>query len=392
MRALLIYSFAFFAVYLLIMDCTATPFPNGYEWTEALINYEGGFIRRGLLGQFLYICSGVLNTQTLGLALHVSAWLLFFRLAATRITASMDRISSAIVLAWPVYFLFFIRTPPAFLRKDQFINLFSLLAVIAIAHAWKKGAKSISLPTAAFILCFAIAFLIHEAGIFYFALPAWLLGLLWARCGKTALWFVLLACLFLSACLVAIHWQGAREQGSLIEASWRSCIPQFKGGLAMSYLGKSMAGNLADESQWRSDPVLVASAGFGLLIALLPVAWLCAGYRIFRRLRHVAPPFLLALLPFAALLPWLLPLIAVDFGRHIAMGSLQYIIWLWAVISMFQLKPAAWLETANRRLAANEALAAILGLALLFFSVTFVLLHWAVPGQSLITLWYRANL
>lgn len=391
MRALLIYAFAFFAIYLLIMDCTTTPFPNGYEWTEALINYEGGFIRRGLLGQFLYICAGALNAQTLGLAVHVSAWLLFFKLAATRIIAGMDKISSAVILAWPVYFLFFIRTPPAFLRKDQFINLFSLLAVIALVHAWKKGSRSLYFPMLAFFLCFGMAFLIHEAAIFYFALPAWLLGLLWARCRKTALWFALMACLFLSACLVAIRWQGTAEQGSLIEAAWRSRIPEFKGGLAISYLGKSMAGNLADEAQWRSDPVLLTSAGAAFFIALLPVGWLCAGYPVFRKLRLATPLAMRALLPFAALLPWLLPLVAVDFGRHIAMGALQYIIWLWAVISIFRLRPAGWLESANRRLAANKALAAILSLALLVFSITFVLLHWAVPGQALITLWHPAN-
>lgn len=386
MRAVFIYSFAFIVICLLVIDCTTVSFPNGYEWTEALLGYQGGVVRRGLLGQILYISAGTLNIQAFGLALHVSAWLLYFKLAAALIRASLDRISAVVILAWPVYFLFFIRTPPAFLRKDQFINLLSLLAVIALIRAWKKGRISLIAPTSVFVLCFGTAFLIHEAAIFYFPLPAWLLGLLWAKRQKTALWFVIMALLFAGAAISAIRWQGTQAQARQIEAAWRACYHDFKGGLAISYLGKPMSRNRADEARWRSDPHLLISAAVALLVAMLPVGWLCAGYAIFRKMRATVPLSLLALLPFALLAPWLLPLIAIDFGRHIAMGSLQYIFLLLALISIFRIKPADWLKSVNAALAGNKALAFLLSLALLVFSFSFVLLHWAVPGQSLITI------
>ena len=38
-------------------------FPQRYVFTDWLINYEGGYVRRGLLGQIIYEISNLLNIQ-----------------------------------------------------------------------------------------------------------------------------------------------------------------------------------------------------------------------------------------------------------------------------------------------------------------------------------------
>ena len=51
-------------------------FPQKYVFTEWLINYQGGFIRRGLLGELIFNLSTVLNLEIKYLILIVQ--LLFY--------------------------------------------------------------------------------------------------------------------------------------------------------------------------------------------------------------------------------------------------------------------------------------------------------------------------
>ena len=41
-------------------------FPNKYTYTDWLINYEGGFVRRGLLGQIIFELSKFFNIKLVG--------------------------------------------------------------------------------------------------------------------------------------------------------------------------------------------------------------------------------------------------------------------------------------------------------------------------------------
>ena len=52
-------------------------FPQKYVFTEWLINYQGGFIRRGLLGELIFNLSTALNLEIKYLILIVQ--LLFYR-------------------------------------------------------------------------------------------------------------------------------------------------------------------------------------------------------------------------------------------------------------------------------------------------------------------------
>ena len=48
---------------LLYLILLINEFPRRYVFTDWLINYEGGYIRRGLLGQIIYEISNLLNIQ-----------------------------------------------------------------------------------------------------------------------------------------------------------------------------------------------------------------------------------------------------------------------------------------------------------------------------------------
>ena len=58
----------FYFVYLLVgtyiyLILQINEFPQKYVFTEWLINYEGGYVRKGLLGQIIFNISNTLNIE-----------------------------------------------------------------------------------------------------------------------------------------------------------------------------------------------------------------------------------------------------------------------------------------------------------------------------------------
>ena len=72
----LILGFIFFLIFHL------NEFPVKYTFTDWLINYEGGFVRRGLLGHIVFELSKLLNIQIkfLILIFQISIYLIYFLL------------------------------------------------------------------------------------------------------------------------------------------------------------------------------------------------------------------------------------------------------------------------------------------------------------------------
>ena len=55
-------------------------FPIKYVFTDWLINYEGGFVRRGLLGQIIFEISKLINIEIKSITLffQISIYLVYF--------------------------------------------------------------------------------------------------------------------------------------------------------------------------------------------------------------------------------------------------------------------------------------------------------------------------
>jgi hypothetical protein len=141
--------------------------PNTYRLLEWLINYEGGFVRRGLVGQLaleLHDIAGITPTHTV-FAIQIGAYGIFFLFSYRLLARVSDRTPFILLIYSPFLFVFQIASWKAGSRKE--ILFFALLAVLANAFA-----RSDSDRRRFWTLCIALALyplliLCHEMVAFY---------------------------------------------------------------------------------------------------------------------------------------------------------------------------------------------------------------------------------
>lgn len=139
---------------------------ESYQMTEWLINYAGGFVRRGLPGEIIARLSEAtgIRANYLVIATSLSCYLalvIWFLRASTRVFPAALIISS-IVMGFPAY-------QDSIIRKDCF-------GVMLLLSCLKAEASSLPRP---WVICIvnllaSIAILSHEAFVFY-AIPAFIL-------------------------------------------------------------------------------------------------------------------------------------------------------------------------------------------------------------------------
>ena len=146
-------------VYLLLQ---INEFPQKYVFTEWLINYEGGYVRKGLLGQIIFYISNIFNIDLKFVILFFqitiySIYFLLFYLVLSKIKINFFWvliIFSPILFAYPLIELMVLG------RKDTFvISLFLIFSMI--------NYKSLNSLFFYFIIFFGISSFIHEITIFY---------------------------------------------------------------------------------------------------------------------------------------------------------------------------------------------------------------------------------
>ncbi len=132
---------------------------SSYEMTEWLINYSGGFVRRGLPGTLIGIMSEVTGLQAnhLAIAAGMICFLVLLVWLLRRATASFPPalILSCIVMGFPAY-------QNSIVRKDCLGLLFLLACLIANGSRAPRTFVIFALNLTA-----GIAILCHEAFVFY---------------------------------------------------------------------------------------------------------------------------------------------------------------------------------------------------------------------------------
>ena len=137
-------------------------FPNKYTYTDWLINYEGGFVRRGLLGQVIFEISNFFNIQIKYLILffQISIYTTYFALFYILISKIKINFFWLLIIFSPILFLYPLAELEALGRKDIFvISLFLIFSMINY-----KGINSLVFS---FIFIFSLSSFIHEITIFY---------------------------------------------------------------------------------------------------------------------------------------------------------------------------------------------------------------------------------
>ena len=137
-------------------------FPIKYTFTDWLINYEGGFVRRGLLGQIVFELSKILNIHIkfLILIFQISIYLIYFLLFFLLLSKRETNFFWLLIIFSPISFLYPMAELEALGRKDIFVITFFLIFSTI-------NYRSLSSLLFSFLLIFTLSCLIHEITFFY---------------------------------------------------------------------------------------------------------------------------------------------------------------------------------------------------------------------------------
>lgn len=310
----------FLAIYAQTVAYLYSEFPHNYSWTELMLNYQGGFVKRSGLGELAYELRDLLHPRNLIVSILFAAYaasvlLIVFGLGVGRDFASWLFLFSPAGLLFPVY------EQGAFGRKDVFILGACCIALAAIWHSrsfWRSLCVS--------LIVFLIAGILIEAAWFYF--PLIVAALMTKHVDESVP--VRISGLTLSACVTAISMFVMYKFGSAdtdrIAASWQAVIPDaYSMQGALCCLGVNFDQAL---------DIMLASHGLqsmprnsyivAMMLALIPTAMLLAKSRL--RL----PDWLTAAAWFAGVSAALFPfVVAADWGRYIYLFSTVLFLALW---------------------------------------------------------------
>ncbi len=167
-KIVLIYFFYLIFNYILLLYFHLNEFPYKYVFTDWLINYEGGFIRRGLLGQIIYEVSLIfkLNFKEILFFIQAAGYILYFVLIINFFNKIKLNFFWLLLIFSTISFLYPISELEALGRKDIFVILLFLIFV-------QISVSSLNKFLTFFLIIFTISCLIHEITFFY--LPYYLL-------------------------------------------------------------------------------------------------------------------------------------------------------------------------------------------------------------------------
>ena len=144
------------------LRATLPDFPNSWSWTEMVINYQGGFIKRGLIGQIAYLLDDWIPAASFILLVLGSAYL-FCMVVLVAVWRLHTQWAGLFFLLSPTGLLFPIHDTHVALRKDILIVTALISALLLI----RKLKTSTALLPLLMVLYF-IATLVVEISWLYF--------------------------------------------------------------------------------------------------------------------------------------------------------------------------------------------------------------------------------
>ena len=137
-------------------------FPQKYVFTDWLINYEGGYVRRGLLGQVIFFISNIFNIDLKFIILffQIFIYTIYFILFYLLISKIKINFFWLLIIFSPILFAYPLVELMTLGRKDTFIISFFLIFSMI-------NYKSVNSLFFYFFLFFGISSFIHEITIFY---------------------------------------------------------------------------------------------------------------------------------------------------------------------------------------------------------------------------------
>ena len=345
------------AAYILFIACLTFPItlyralhPNGWTPGDWLVNYEGGFVRRGLPGECLLQAAHLLHLSPVLLGsllplafyalLYVALWQLYRRSSGDLWTFAA--LVSPATLAFPIL------DPTGAFRKELILLLALALLLLWLARGPVKDGPLIVFLTAVG----SVAILSHEGLLPYLV---YLIGALWIGLGdlrrviKVAVLPVLAT---LATLLTVLHHRGNTAEEQAICSSLGNAPPLVCSG-SIAYLANGT--DVARSDVLRNVHAYHYMVYYPLLAVLAALPLGAMAYRLVRD-RKFAPALRIiagtAAVAFLASLP--LFLYAMDWGRWIYI----HVVSIFLLLLFLDVREQA---SAPLRIEADAANAAVLG-------------------------------
>lgn len=249
-----------------------------YTWTELLINYAAGFIRRGLVGRVAYYFSQFISPiffLTLTIILCYLLQLVLYFVG----TRSLPTAEWLLFTLSPTGFLFVIYNFDAYGRKDVYLVVIFMVAYLLIQ---KRVRLRIAFPV--ILALYEVGALIHEYALFYFPFILALLLITERDRPSWVKWLLSgVGTLFLIANLVWLF--GLSNQYydlPAIAESWEGLIPNYdltpQSG-ALGWLGIPLKDGLQPVFDKLTWPQTFFSYLVSTALSLIPVVLLNARFR-----------------------------------------------------------------------------------------------------------------
>ncbi len=308
---------AFFLLYYFFNICIScflffSHYPENYNWTELFINYQGGLIRRGFIGEILFQLAPFFDIRISTAIIFFIIYISFLFYSLKLFKSSYDIISLLFVIVCPGLLLFFTQDREMLCRKDIFYETWIVLHCLFISYKDTNTTNCLILSVFACFLCL----LIHESTIFYTILP-FAIVLERAYREKKFMPVFLLLCLFaLASGWYIFSFSGTTEQKNLIIASW---TPWFSlpAERALQFIGKPLSFQINQVQDFVSYRVVFYFV-IAFILTAFPCVYILIVHNIIQRIKKFFTfPGNRIVLFFGFLAPWVLPAIAIDHGRHI---------------------------------------------------------------------------
>lgn len=348
-------------------------FFSHYNTGEVLISYKGGFVRRGLLGEFFSLFAGMpfFRVFVVGLLFFIALTVAWFFL---KWLLSIFESSLALLLfASPgsIAGLFYNND---IMRRD-FITMAGILGmhwviIKAWQYDWRMG-KTLLLLAPIFCVCY----LVHETIIFFLASPLLFLLLLYKGAYRKILLAVIFALAAIGGAYIALTFKGDPAAGV---AWWKSIYPQ---------MGKMLA--MDDFLYWKYDNIpplweyfkyrIGVSMAVGIFLSFLPLMVCIYIVRPFSALKELTSRYKFYEICFLG--SWLACVAAyarvmTDLGRELPMENFYALVILGALLKLSK-NERLHERIKNKFSFANPILAVCATLFLFFWQI-----HVWVPTNS----------
>ena len=361
-------------------------FPNMYTWEELFINYAGGFIRRGLIGEVLLQADRVVPMPMCYLILYTAVFFAFLHIAYKKLASVFDPLLVTFAFISPAVFLLPVTDRYVFGRKDVFIEILLLCITLACVRCLTREKPALCKDTACISLLFLLGAFIHEMMIFYFPVFAVLLGVAYAREKRIAQWACITGFLLAVSLFLAVMFSGDADMREAICASWRQSYPELKCERALRFIGASLHYGMTLASQSYTNWITLGTFSLGAVLSALPLFLVWKAYRPSVAIRDVFATSRILRIAFwpAVLAPWILPVIAVDYGRFLSITLISYLFFLYALCAVRPCAAAPWLETLKGALAASWRLRCALYVFAVAYGLFWRMSHSEPGGASYI--------